>query len=53
MVRRYFFKAQRDRRYYNHHYKDETYEGIFEAKIEKASLSLLQAVKKIFRKIVK
>jgi hypothetical protein len=47
MARRYFYKAQRDRRYYNHHYRDETREGIFEAKVENFIINLL---KRIFRR---
>jgi hypothetical protein len=47
MTRRYFFKAQRDRRYYSHHYQDETHEGIFEEKVENFIASLF---KKIFRR---
>lgn len=47
MSRRHFHDTYRSRRYHTHHYREETAEGLFEAKVENFIINLL---KRIFRR---
>jgi hypothetical protein len=46
MTKRYFFKAQREGRHYNRHYRNKTQKNVFGAKIENFITSLLRKILK-------